>query len=136
MTAAHTSLLVSPQTVHNSALNCVAFSVGRTLFIFPPAILLVNTVLLGSSSCFFAPAEPEPIHDPVLRLTQLSGHVPLHREYVPTRATRHGALGSFYECLMFVQAATVSPTIGPRCLVMQIKESVPQAQHDHYLIEQ
>src|SRR6266403_2084095 len=51
MTAAHTSLLVSPQTVHNSAWNCVAFSVGRTLFMFAPsAIQLANKASLASSS--------------------------------------------------------------------------------------
>src|SRR5260370_5694224 len=65
-------------------------------------------------------AEPEYIHDPVFRLTQLSWRLPFHREYIPSRTTRYSALGRFYECLVFMQAATVTPTISPSGLIVAI----------------
>src|SRR6266699_6538878 len=72
-------------------------------------------------------AEPKLVHQSVLYIVQFPWCAALDREYIPSRATRHRALCCVYRRLVFMQAAAVTPTVGPSCLVMEIKERVPQA---------
>jgi hypothetical protein len=80
-------------------------------------------------------AEPELVYDPVFYLSQFSCCAAFDGEDVPSCTTGHSALCGFYECSVFMQAAVVSPTIGPRCLIVEIKKPVAQAQRDHYFGE-
>lgn len=80
-------------------------------------------------------AEPELVHDLIFCVGQLSWHVPLYREHVPSRAMWHGALGRLYQCRVFVHAVTVAPTLRPSSFIVRIEKLIAQTQRRYYFRE-
>jgi hypothetical protein len=72
--------------------------------------------------------EPELVHDLIFRIGQFSRRVPVHREHIPSRAMRHGALGRFDQRRVLVQTTAVRPTLGPGSFIVEIQKPITETQ--------
>jgi hypothetical protein len=61
-------------------------------------------------------AEPELNYDAVFYLSQFSCCAAFDGEDIPSGTVRRGAFRRVYQRWVFMQAATVTPTVGPSCL--------------------